>query len=263
MNKLALGFLLLTFQTAALADSLQDMETALTAGDTKSAKSIVNGMYRDRSIVRGPGAAYLSGYDTIVDIFSRINSFIEKSEKFELSKTISDYTSANYAHESMVSLTKNAKPFAVSSELIDTLNKKLSDADEKMRTIRRIQNDMEIAQAEENRKLEEQREREFQARQAARSSEQQQHKREMELQKLAEEKNQERLYAKMVLRKKVCGSDFGTPHIGMTLERAQQCVGNFKLNGQINRVDGIISTYWAGNLYANVINGKIVAWGRL
>jgi preprotein translocase subunit SecD len=63
-------------------------------------------------------------------------------------------------------------------------------------------------------------------------------------------------------RRKACGDDYSNPRIGMTIQRAQQCVADFKLKGQINRADGVVSTYMAGHAYAHVMNGKIISWGK-
>lgn len=63
-------------------------------------------------------------------------------------------------------------------------------------------------------------------------------------------------------KKAKCGLDYKQPRIGMTLIRAQECVGKFRLSAQINRADGIVSTYEAGNMYLHVMSGNIVSWGR-
>lgn len=63
-------------------------------------------------------------------------------------------------------------------------------------------------------------------------------------------------------QKSICGEDYRSPRVGMTLARAKECVAEFKLKGQINRADGVVSTYRAGDLYAHVMDGKIVSWGR-
>jgi hypothetical protein len=83
----------------------------------------------------------------------------------------------------------------------------------------------------------------------------------------AESDRQERIYAKKAAdsinaKKQVCGDDFSSPKIGMTIERAQQCVAKFKLISQLNRADGVISMYSGGGYYLHVMNGKIVSWQR-
>lgn len=62
--------------------------------------------------------------------------------------------------------------------------------------------------------------------------------------------------------KEKCGADYKSPQIGMTLSRAQQCVGKFKLKSQLNRVDGVISTYVNGYTYINVMNDRIISWQK-
>lgn len=83
----------------------------------------------------------------------------------------------------------------------------------------------------------------------------------------AEDERRERVAAKRQAqiveeKKAICGDDYGQAKIGMSLARAQQCVAKFKLSSEINRADGIISTYTAGAMYIHVMNGRIVSWGR-
>lgn len=63
-------------------------------------------------------------------------------------------------------------------------------------------------------------------------------------------------------QKSTCGEDYRSPRVGMTLTRAKKCVADFKLKGQINRADGVVSTYMAGQTYLHVMDDKIVSWGR-
>lgn len=63
-------------------------------------------------------------------------------------------------------------------------------------------------------------------------------------------------------QKSLCGDDYRSPRVGMTLTRAKECVADFKLKGQINRADGVVSTYMAGQTYLHVMDGKIVSWGK-
>lgn len=62
---------------------------------------------------------------------------------------------------------------------------------------------------------------------------------------------------------KACGEDFGVPRVGMTLERAKQCLGYAKLVGQVNRADGVASVYTNGRVQLVVMDGKVVAWKGL
>jgi hypothetical protein len=63
-------------------------------------------------------------------------------------------------------------------------------------------------------------------------------------------------------RKARCGSDYKTPRIGMTIERVQECVGAVTLSSQVNRSDGIVSIYTYGTLWLNVMDGRVIAWGK-
>lgn len=80
---------------------------------------------------------------------------------------------------------------------------------------------------------------------------------------MREEAQYEKKVADQIKAKKErCGSDYGTPRIGMTIERAQECVGKFTLTSQLNRADGVVSTYRSGRIHVHVMNGKIGAWDR-
>lgn len=63
-------------------------------------------------------------------------------------------------------------------------------------------------------------------------------------------------------RKKVCGDDYMQPSIGMTVERARQCLGAIQVTGQINRVDGVVTSYTGKGIYLHVMKGQVIAWGR-
>lgn len=77
-----------------------------------------------------------------------------------------------------------------------------------------------------------------------------------------EEARREKLAAEQTKAKKErCGNDYGIPRIGMTLSRAQECAGTFKLKGQINRADGIVSTYTGSGKYLHVMDNRVVSWG--
>lgn len=62
--------------------------------------------------------------------------------------------------------------------------------------------------------------------------------------------------------KRKCGKDYMNPRIGMTLARAQLCIGDLTLESQINRKDGVISTYSDGYTYINVMSDRIVSWHK-
>lgn len=77
------------------------------------------------------------------------------------------------------------------------------------------------------------------------------------------EKSTARAASERVAKQKAtCGDDYRAPRVGMTLTRAKECVADFKLKGQINRADGVVSTYMAGQTYLHVMDGKIVSWGK-
>lgn len=74
--------------------------------------------------------------------------------------------------------------------------------------------------------------------------------------------NQKASAAREQIVKGRCGADYKNPKIGMTIARAQDCVAKFRLTSELNRADGVISTYEAGNMYLHVMDGYIVSWGK-
>lgn len=65
------------------------------------------------------------------------------------------------------------------------------------------------------------------------------------------------------LRKSKCGGDYKKPSIGMTMDRVRECVStSFKLAGQTNTDQGVVTTYRAPGGYLHVIDGKVVQWGK-
>jgi flagellar biosynthesis GTPase FlhF len=59
-----------------------------------------------------------------------------------------------------------------------------------------------------------------------------------------------------------CGSDLDRPAIGQTITRFQKCVGDVEQTGQINRKDGVVTTYEGSGYVVHVMGGKVVAWSR-
>lgn len=58
-----------------------------------------------------------------------------------------------------------------------------------------------------------------------------------------------------------CGEDYRRVRVGMQFSRVEKCVGNFHLTSQINRVDGILSTYENKSGFVHVMDGLVVSWG--
>lgn len=73
---------------------------------------------------------------------------------------------------------------------------------------------------------------------------------------------QKKQNAKVAEIKARCGDDYKNPQIGMLLARVKDCVAPVKLVSQINRADGVASLYQSGSLWLNVMQGKVVAWGK-
>ena len=67
---------------------------------------------------------------------------------------------------------------------------------------------------------------------------------------------------KIAALKEYCGVDYKNPTIGMKLDRVKECVAPVKLVSQINREDGVVSTYQYGSLFIHTMSGNVVAWER-
>lgn len=75
----------------------------------------------------------------------------------------------------------------------------------------------------------------------------------------AEEKMRNDKIAAMKAR---CGNDYKNPSIGMKIERVQECIAPVKMVSQLNRTDGVVSSYQSGSYWFNVMSGRVVAWGK-
>lgn len=63
-------------------------------------------------------------------------------------------------------------------------------------------------------------------------------------------------------RQAKCGADYKKPRIGMTMDRVRECVSlSFKVSGQINTAQGVVTTYKAPGGFLHVIDDKVVQWG--
>ncbi|MFP5473081.1 MAG: hypothetical protein ACLGJD_05525 [Gammaproteobacteria bacterium] len=78
----------------------------------------------------------------------------------------------------------------------------------------------------------------------------------------AEEAVRRRAAASKSAMQSKCGDDYKAPRIGMNIDRVRECVTSVRLTSQINRADGIVSTYEGGGAYFHVMDGRVVAWGR-
>lgn len=79
---------------------------------------------------------------------------------------------------------------------------------------------------------------------------------------LAEAKADAAAAAREKARKLTCGADYKNPQVGMRIERAQECIAAMQVTAQVNRADGVLTTYVGGGAYFHVMDGRIVAWGR-
>lgn len=117
----------------------------------------------------------------------------------------------------------------------------------------------EQAAAMANRQVEQQRQ------QDARQAERERTKAEFDRTEAALEADERRQAAKATKAsadlKSKCGADYKAPRIGMTMTRVKECVSpSFKVSGQINTAQGVVTTYKAPGGYLHVIDDKVVEW---
>ena len=71
---------------------------------------------------------------------------------------------------------------------------------------------------------------------------------------------QERAQEKKIRDK--CGSDYRVLRIGMLISRAQECYGQIRLSGELNRADGVVKTYVGSGVLIHSMDGRILAWQK-
>lgn len=277
-KRLLLCLALLSFAlpfSNALATSAADLEASLVASDVATAKSQLADIRKSKSL----DTDRTVGYMLLTEAYEALEQFHAAATKFAEDKQESRFAEVE---RTFSTLARAARPVATyrleaSKALIDTYNEKIQAANtmyaalrEENRTL--VQQRRELALAEEKRKQEEQRarwEKEEQERQLAIQKQNEEYQRDLareERQRVAAQKQQRVQQAKVAGEQKalqeVCGADYKALRVGMPLFRANQCYGKFVLRSQINRADGVVSTYWHGSTYAHVMNGLIVSWGK-
>jgi hypothetical protein len=119
------------------------------------------------------------------------------------------------------------------------------------------ESDIECAASQE---CTERRRRTAEAFELARKQEIERRNQEIERQAAAEE---ERHRKRESARRSACGADYQTPQIGMTIDRVTQCVAKLTKIAQLNRADGVVTTYRTGSgAVFHAMDGRVVAWSR-
>lgn len=260
LSSILLVVILMLFSIQARCDIVLDFENSLLNGDYVAARQYTESMYRE--FARTPRISMVGQYENLIALFETESKFNIASDKYLESKNQADYYAATFEFSQLASLSKKHNSYAVSGDLIQRLNEKMSTANKRIRLIEEARRIAEQEQLEEQRKLRAQREKEEADRQAKLQEEQKQYELEREREERAEQRQQAKLKADRVLKMKQCGDDYGKPRIGMSLARVKECVGNFKLVSEINRADGVVSTYRSSGMYIHVMGGRISAWER-
>lgn len=260
---------------STFASTAADLEASLMVGDVVTAKNQLTDIRKNRSL----DTDRTVGYMLLTEAFDAIEQFHAVAEKFAEDKQESRFAEVERTFSKVA---KAASPVAnyrlsASKPLVDAYNEKIQAANTMYAALREEnraleQQRREQALAEEKRKQEEQRarwEKEEQERQLAIKKQNEEYQRDLareERQRIAAQKQQRVQQAKAAGEQKalqdVCGADYKALRVGMPLFRANQCYGKFVLRSQINRADGVVSTYWHGSTYAHVMNGLIVSWGK-
>lgn len=216
----------------------------------------------------------------------KIIKYLEASENFsKLINTSQDATEINRYYESNVQETLKRLPnkIPLSSAVVEKINaavdqnqkdfdilktlltkkmereiekkKLLAEEQERLRLeqIQRIADEKKHREQEEEKRLAKYKEDQV-ARELAYKIETEKYKAEARAAEAAYNKKEDAL-------KKECGDDYKKVRVGMAFSRIQKCVGKFKLTSQINRADGIVSTYENPKGYVHVIDGMVVSWG--
>jgi hypothetical protein len=106
----------------------------------------------------------------------------------------------------------------------------------------------------------------YQARQRQEESELAERKRAYQAERDADDRSNEladrKAQARAATLKSACGADYLTPKIGMPIDRALQCTGKYRITAQLNRADGVITTYSGPSGYIHAMSGRVVSWGR-
>lgn len=260
INSIILAIFIALFSTQGMCDIVLDFEGAVLSGDYSAARKYTESMYRE--FVRTPRVSLIGQYESLVELFETETKFNASADKYLESKNQADYYTAQAEFSKLAMLSKRHSSYAVSVDFIQRLNEKMSAANKRFDLVREARHIAEQEQLEEQRRLREQREKEDAERQAKSQEEQRQYERDREREEREEQRQQAKLKADRAARMKQCGDDFGSPRIGMSLARAKECVGNFRLVSEVNRADGVVSTYRTGSMYIHVMGGRISAWGR-
>jgi hypothetical protein len=106
----------------------------------------------------------------------------------------------------------------------------------------------------------------YQARQKQEELELEERRRAYQAEREADDRRNEQADRKAQARttalKSACGADYLAPRIGMPIDRALQCAGKYRVTAQLNRADGVITTYSGPGGYLHVMSGRVVSWGR-
>lgn len=92
---------------------------------------------------------------------------------------------------------------------------------------------------------------------ALRTAEVERESKALEAAQLADDK---RARQREATRKSACGSSYLTPSVGMQLTQAKRCLTGLQLVGEINRADGVVTTYRSSQGTLHFMRGQLVAW---
>lgn len=267
-----LFFCMVATGCAVINTPVSDLEKNLISGDMTSARGSLLTIQNEKKLSEDS----IEKYTLIESAFEKINKFDEKAGKFSSDPFNESFYDIEVLLGDIQALSKQISRYNVigSSGIVNNLNYRIKNTNEKIAVLLAIKQSTAgilrdrlavedaIKRREEHEKIERQLFIDEQKRLAQQKQEQEQERIRTVNEDAREKLQQNKISAEKKNKQLACGADYGVLRIGMTIGRANECYGAFKLKNQINRADGIISTYWRGGTYIHVMGGRIVSWGQ-
>ena len=77
-----------------------------------------------------------------------------------------------------------------------------------------------------------------------------------------EQKQQAKQAAIQSSLKSQCGDAYRRPSIGLSVEKFKLCVAPIREVGQLNRADGVVTTFQGSGYIVHAMSGRVIAWNR-
>lgn len=209
-------------------------------------------------------------YILVVDFFGKLLSFENKAAKLIEKPESNHIVFVKSAYLDAMKHLKTANDFhggILSNEVDEEIKKRVASAEKLMADAVAVKTSFDDAAEKEN-KERMIAEAEKRANQERVAQEEDKARRAAFLERQRKEEKEAREADRMAAQKtkalkEQCGSDYRNLYVGMTLARAKQCYGDFKLKSQaINENGVIVSRYWKGSTLIDVVNGQIFRFSK-